>query len=102
MGACSPLRFHGCHTLFASPSPLDQVSLDLIDHPHAGRHGVGQPKRLPDVALALADERPDQRADVEDRRGPVGLVAREPGGAVEHPGQGPACSAHRPPPPGES
>ena len=34
--------------------------LDLVEHDHAGGHGVDQPQRLADVRLALADERTQQ------------------------------------------
>ena len=34
-----------------------QLFLPFIREDHARRHRIGQPKRLPDVALALADER---------------------------------------------
>ena len=50
--------------------------LDLVAEEHAGGHGIGELEGLADVAFRLADQGAEEIPDVEDHRGPAGLVAQ--------------------------
>ena len=61
--------------LAGTRSPGESL-LDFVTEEHAGRHRIGQPKRLPDIALRLTDERAQEIPDIENHRWPAGLVAQ--------------------------